>query len=62
MQKMHHLTAPWYADKTDGQARGVYLFMAVGACINATALSVGGMGVETSLLPQLLSDRTVLYM
>ena len=36
--------------------------MAVGGCIKAIAFSVEGIGgVETSLLPQRLSDRNVLY-
>ena len=54
--------APRSADKTECQGRGVYLFMAVGACIKATAFSMGGIGgVETLLLPQRFSDRNVLY-
>ena len=36
--------APRYADKTEWQGRGVYLFMAVGACIKTTAFSMGGIG------------------
>ena len=36
--------------------------VAVGAGVKATAFSMGGIGgVETSLLPQRLSDRNVFY-
>jgi len=38
--------APRYADKTECQGRGVYLFMAVGACTKATAFSMGGIGAK----------------
>ena len=60
---MHHLTAPWYADKTECEGRGVYLFMAVGACINATALSVGGMGGrDFAFASTVIGSKRFIYM